>query len=44
MKGRGGRGYDVVWMKMIAVNVVVVRWGSMDCRGGVGSEVLVFSL
>ena len=34
----------MVWMKMIAVNVVVVRRGSMDCRGGVAGKVLVFSL
>lgn len=44
VKGCGGRGYDVVWMKVIAVNVVVVWRGSMNCRGGVGSTVLVFSL
>jgi len=29
---------------MIAVNMVVVRRGSVTCRGGVGGEVLVFSL
>ena len=32
----------MVWMKMIAVNMVVVRRGSVTCRGGVGGEVLVF--
>ena len=42
MKGCWGRGDDMVWMKMIAVNMVVVR--SVTCRGGVGGEVLVFSL
>lgn len=34
----------MVWMQMIAVNMVVVRRGSVTCRGGVGGEVLVFSL
>ena len=34
----------MVWMKMIAVNMVVVRRGSVTCRGGMGAEVLVFSL
>ena len=34
----------MVWMKMIAVNMVVVRSGSVTCRRGVGAEVLVFSL
>lgn len=34
----------MVWMQMIAVNMVVVRRGSVTCRGGVGGEVLVLSL
>lgn len=34
----------MMWMQMIAVNMVVVRRGSVTCRGGVGGEVLVFSL
>jgi len=44
VQGCWGRGYDVVWMKMIAVNMVVVRRESVTCRGWVGGEVLVFSL
>ena len=34
----------MVWMKMIAVNMVVVRRRRMTCRGRVGGEVFVFSL
>ena len=34
----------MVWMKMIAVNMVVVRRGNVTCWGGVGAGVLVFSL
>jgi len=40
VKECGGRGYDVVWMTVIAMNVVVVGRG----RGGVGCKVLAVTL
>ena len=41
MKRCGRRGLAVVWMKVIAVNLILVRRGSVDCREGVGGKVLV---